>query len=313
MVTLGRLGALGHTATGPFHVPTAQVPVRHTHGAGAAFSGGLAHAHLTGAPAHAGRSRRLRRRHRPLRHHQPGPQPRAPKPPTGIKGDQSMTTLAQPDLYQPLTDTGLERPARRHQRIDRRSSTKLAADRTLLGRTRPTPSSTTPSLASLCEHYDILDKIVLHDDPTGWRLRLHVFLDGYFDRPHNHRWTYTSRILTGSYTHTLYGTDHDFTDQIDVAALTPRLVRTEEPGDTYTLHHSMIHSVTAHGQAVTLIVRGPAVKDRFVVTDRLTGKAWWQYGANTESPQAADAKHMSPQHLSECIHSLHRSGVLASQ
>ena len=44
---------------------------------------------------------------------------------------------------------------------------------------------------------------------------------------------------------------------MDVATLTPRLVRTEEPGDAYTLHHSMIHSVTAHDEAVTLIVRGP--------------------------------------------------------
>lgn len=56
-----------------------------------------------------------------------------------------------------------------------------------------------PDLLVLCEHYDILDKIVLHDDPAGWRLRLHVFLPGCFDRPHNHRWTYSSRILYGSY------------------------------------------------------------------------------------------------------------------
>lgn len=49
VVTLGQLGAVGHTATGTFRVHAPQVPVRHTHGAGAAFSGGLAHAHLTGA------------------------------------------------------------------------------------------------------------------------------------------------------------------------------------------------------------------------------------------------------------------------
>ncbi|MDG4768304.1 hypothetical protein O7632_30060 [Solwaraspora sp. WMMD406] len=167
-------------------------------------------------------------------------------------------------------------------------------------------------LASLCEHYDILDKLVLHDDPTGWRLRLHIFLDGYFDRPHNHRWTYTSRILTGSYTHTLYGTDHDFTDEVDVSALTPRMVRVEEPGDTYTLHHSMIHSVTAHGEAVTLIVRGPAVKDRFVVTDRTSGRAWWQYGAANETPEAAAAKRMTSGHLSDRIAALRASGVFAA-
>lgn len=52
-----------------------------------------------------------------------------------------------------------------------------------------------------------LDKIVLRNDQSGWRLRLHIFLPGYFDRSHNHRWTYSSRILHGSYTHTLYGTD----------------------------------------------------------------------------------------------------------
>lgn len=51
VVTLGRLGALGYTRGNALWVPTQQVPVRHTHGAGAAFSGGLAHAYLTGATA----------------------------------------------------------------------------------------------------------------------------------------------------------------------------------------------------------------------------------------------------------------------
>lgn len=185
---------------------------------------------------------------------------------------------------------------------------RLDSDRPLLGQlaTLITESS---SLIGLCEHYDILDKLVLHDDKSGWRLRLHVFLEGYFDRPHNHRWIYTSRILSGSYTHTLYGIDHGFTDKIDVASLTPRQVRVEEPGDTYTLHHSMIHSVTAHGETVTLILRGPAVKDRFVVTDRVTGKAWWQYGAATESAEAATAKRMSSDQIRDRIEALRSSGI----
>lgn len=189
---------------------------------------------------------------------------------------------------------------------------QLAGDRPLLGdlATRITDDAVLPDL---CEHYDILDKLVLHDDPSGWRLRLHVFLDGYFDRPHNHRWTYTSRILTGSYTHTLYGADHDLTDEVDVAALTPRLIRIEEPGDTYTLHHSMIHSVTAHGETVTLIIRGPAVKERFVVTDRETGKAWWQYGAATESAKAAAAKHMTPDQIQGRVGALRTAGVFANR
>lgn len=166
-----------------------------------------------------------------------------------------------------------------------------------------------PHLLHLCEHYDILDKIVLHDDPTGWRLRLHVFLPGYFDRPHNHRWTYVSRILTGSYTHTLYGTDEQLSDATTPAALTARMVRTEQPGDTYTLHHSMIHSVVAEPYTTSLIVRGPAVKDRFIVTDRVTGASWWQHGAATEDPDQAARKRMTPVQAGRCVQGLIDGGV----
>ncbi|MEU7906366.1 hypothetical protein [Actinoplanes sp. NPDC049118] len=170
-----------------------------------------------------------------------------------------------------------------------------------------------PHLTALCEHYDILDKIVLHDDPTGWRLRLHIFLPGYYDRPHNHRWTYASRILYGSYTHTLYGTEDQIADAepIDVSTLRPRMVRTETAGDTYVLHHTSIHSVTAAPYTTTLIVRGPAVKDRFMVSDRTTGEAWWQYGAATEDPAAAAAKRMTPEQAADRVRQLATDGVLS--
>lgn len=167
-------------------------------------------------------------------------------------------------------------------------------------------------LAGLCEHYDILDKIVLHDDLAGWRLRLHIFLPGYFDRPHNHRWTYASRILDGSYTHTLYGTEEllGSSDNIDLSTLQPRMIRTETAGDTYVLHHTSIHSVVAEPYTTTLIVRGPAVKDRFLVTDRHNGTAWWQYGAATEDPATAAAKRMTPEQATERIRKLTTDGVL---
>lgn len=50
-VTLGSLGALSYTAAGAFWDEAPAAEIRHTHGAGAAFSGGLAHAYLTGATA----------------------------------------------------------------------------------------------------------------------------------------------------------------------------------------------------------------------------------------------------------------------
>jgi sugar/nucleoside kinase (ribokinase family) len=54
VVTLGAGGALARTATGTHRTTAATVPIRHTHGAGAVFSAGLAHAHLTAmAPGEA--------------------------------------------------------------------------------------------------------------------------------------------------------------------------------------------------------------------------------------------------------------------
>jgi hypothetical protein len=173
---------------------------------------------------------------------------------------------------------------------------------------------TDPGLTRLHEHYDILDKIVIHDDPTGWRLRLHVFLPGYFDRPHTHRWDYVSRVLDGSYQHTLYGTADQFGDAddlsgVDPRTLTARMVRTESAGSTYTLHHSMIHSVVAADWTTTLIVRGPAVTDRFVVSDRENGTVWWQYGAAQEDPAAQAAKRMSAAQVTASVQGLHDRGI----
>lgn len=155
-----------------------------------------------------------------------------------------------------------------------------------------------PALLKLCEHYDILDKIVLHDDASGARLRLHVFLPGYFDRPHNHRWSYASTILRGEYRHYLFG-DAELDERVDPAALTSLMVRQEHVGNTYALHHTMVHAVVAEPFTVSLVLRGPAVKDRFLVMDRKTGESWWQYGASQETAQSAEQKRMSIARLRE--------------
>jgi hypothetical protein len=149
-----------------------------------------------------------------------------------------------------------------------------------------------PELLALCEHYDILDKIVLWDDPTGFRVRLHIFLPGYFDRPHNHRWSYASTILRGQYRHYLFG-NVELDEHVQPRDLDAVLVRQEQVGDAYALHHSMVHAVVAEPFTVSLVVRGPAVKDRFLVMDRKTGESWWQYGAGQESAEDAAKKRMS--------------------
>jgi hypothetical protein len=155
-----------------------------------------------------------------------------------------------------------------------------------------------PNLLGLCEHYDILDKIVLHDDPSGVRVRLHVFLPGYYDRPHNHRWSYVSTILRGQYRHYLFG-DAELDESINPASLRALMVRDEQVGSTYALHHTMVHAVVAEPYTVSLVIRGPAVKDRFLVMDRKTGQSWWQYGASQEPAYDAEQKRMTVERLAE--------------
>ena len=160
-----------------------------------------------------------------------------------------------------------------------------------------------PDLLGLCEHYDILDKIVLHDDPSGVRVRLHIFFPGYFDRPHNHRWSYASTILRGQYRHYLFG-DADLDETVDPASLKALMVRDEQPGSTHALHHTMVHAVVAEPYTLSLVIRGPAVKDRFLVMDRKTGQSWWQYGASQEPAYDAEQKRMSVERLAELTNSL---------
>ena len=178
---------------------------------------------------------------------------------------------------------------------------QLGQDREILG-TLLRQAREDPRLRELSEHYDILDKIVLYDAPdSGFRLRLHVFLPGYFDRPHNHRWSYSSLILRGGYTHYLYGSDEGLSKETKVAELRPQMVRTEHAGSSYTLDHSMVHAVVAEPYTVSLIVRGPARKRRFLVMDRQTSRVWWQQGAGDESEEEQAAKRMDDDRFDETI------------
>jgi hypothetical protein len=173
----------------------------------------------------------------------------------------------------------------------------LTADRSVI-RTILRDMPKQPDLLTLCEHYDILDKIVLWNDSSGFRLRLHIFLPGYFDRPHNHRWSYASTILHGEYRHYLFG-NVELDETVQPHDLDAVMVRQEQVGNTYALHHSMVHAVVAAPHTVSLVVRGPAVKDRFLVMDRHTGESWWQYGAGQESAEDAAKKRMSAERFRE--------------
>jgi hypothetical protein len=158
-----------------------------------------------------------------------------------------------------------------------------------------------PHLREMCEQYDFLSKLVLHDDPQSQvRVRLHLFRPGYFDRPHNHRWSFASRILSGSYRHRILGSDESFTEDTDPDTMTTVYERVEGPGSTYALHHTSVHSIDAEAGTASLLVRGPAAKDRFLIIDRTTGP-FWAYGAASETPEQRASKGMTSDQIRETI------------
>jgi hypothetical protein len=167
------------------------------------------------------------------------------------------------------------------------------------------------ALAAMCERYDFMDKLVLHDAPdAGVRVRLHLYRGGYFDRPHPHRWDFFAGIYRGSYRHRIFGTDDHFSTTTDPSKLRPLIERIERPGSTYALHHSTVHSVQAEADTISIVVRGPATSDRFLVLDAESGRSFWAYGAASESPDQRAAKQMSPDQLLATIRQVrHLTGV----
>jgi len=157
-------------------------------------------------------------------------------------------------------------------------------------------------LRAMCERYDFLDKLVLHDiAPSGIRVRLHLYRPGYFDRPHNHRWSFASHILRGRYLHRIFGRDHEFNEDTDPDTLMAIHERFEEPGATYALHHTSVHTVQADAGTISLLLRGPAAKDRFLILDRRAGGSFWVYGAAQESPEQRATKRMTEADLTQAI------------
>ncbi len=163
-----------------------------------------------------------------------------------------------------------------------------------------------------CESYPFMDKLVLWSSADGTlRLRLHLFLPGYTDRPHNHRWSFLSRILAGGYLHSLYG------DQDDVLR---RVGRGEEitalhtyqawAGVGYFLDHSLVHSLHTGTTTVSLLLRGPSVKDDYFTLDAGPGQVRWSSGAQRETSADRRAKTMAEEGFVRVLDTLRAERVI---
>ena len=169
------------------------------------------------------------------------------------------------------------------------------------------------NLISLAEHYDFFDKIVVYvDKKDRFRIRVHIFSDDNSNRNriHCHRWNYSSLILSGSYQHSIYGSEKDINEHIAIKNLRPILIQEEARGSIYTLGHDAFHTINAQENTVSLLVRGPSVKDRFLIMDKTTNKKWWEYGRESETIEEIESKNIPLEDLKNLINKL--SKVLSS-
>jgi hypothetical protein len=191
--------------------------------------------------------------------------------------------------------------------VGRKVLEEIDGDRTIL-RAAVDALSTRPHLLALCEHPDPdvtaglgqqLDKIVLYsDDDSGVRVRLHAFWPGHYDLPHNHRWSFVSLILRGGFQHSLFGPARAG-DVAYPVPLEPVQVRQENTGTCYALHHDELHALVCEPGSVSLVIRGPAVKDRSFLVDPATGRPLWHVGAAQETLEEVAGKQMTAELLAE--------------
>ncbi|MEV7010660.1 hypothetical protein [Streptosporangium sp. NPDC051022] len=163
-----------------------------------------------------------------------------------------------------------------------------------------------------CESYEQMDKLVLwQSEDRSLRLRLHVFHPGFFDRPHNHRWSFVSRILTGGYLHSLYGSEETVAEQARAGhAPLSRFVRQETPGTQYFLEHSLVHSLSADRVSVSLLLRGPSVKDDYFTWSAAAGRLVQSRGAAQENTADRAAKTMPDARFDQVLDVLVREGIV---
>jgi hypothetical protein len=169
--------------------------------------------------------------------------------------------------------------------------------------------------------YDALDR--------GFRLRLHRFNEGQEDQPHNHRYSFSSFILKGSYSHTLYEVVDDATQpswdlhqppgthdggplpEFPMTRLAPLMTQTQATSSAYSLHHTTFHATALPAQnAYSLFLRGPAEKPSAVFLDPTKHAYRWKFGRTNERPELLTARSFTSDDYKSFVEQLEEDGVI---
>ncbi|AUY54599.1 hypothetical protein EH183_30570 [Streptomyces sp. CB01881] len=151
---------------------------------------------------------------------------------------------------------------------------RLAADSSLLTHLVDRLADDKDLLAD-ADHHPVMDRLTLwHDPDRGIYLRLHVSPGTNELIPHDHKYSFTTYILRGSYTHVWRRREGSYQGDFTSDQAPLGLVTSERVGSCYTLGYSLIHQTVMEAGTVTLFMRGPKEQARSYAAldmlDRLT-------------------------------------------
>lgn len=209
----------------------------------------------------------------------------------------------------------------------------LAADRALLRR-MVLGAGRDAKLRPLAEKHHELNYIVLYDAlDRGLRIRLHRFSKGLEDIPHNHRFSFSSALLAGSYVHTLFALERAGDEavgprpwtldqptgtyegaelrQVPVVGLRPALATVQAAGSSYSLHHATIHKTAMPDEdAYSVFCRGPAEKPCALQLQPDARTYRWKFGQANETDAVIAARRMNDDEFSGYVENLEAAGVI---
>jgi hypothetical protein len=169
-------------------------------------------------------------------------------------------------------------------------------------------------LFGLCEQHALDDKIVIHDalEAQNFRIRWRLAADSEYERVHHHRFSFATHVLRGTHHETIYRNSK--TDQsVEEARLedfVPVAHKECVAGQSFAIHHGGFHSTTTSGEAIGLLLRGPAEHRQALIIKKDDGRAWYRIGADEETKDRRESVAMSRAALESWLNRLAEQNLI---
>ncbi|MFF9785720.1 hypothetical protein [Streptomyces nigrescens] len=165
---------------------------------------------------------------------------------------------------------------------------RLSANRTLLTRLVHEIEHDPHRLAE-SEIHPLINRLVLYQDDTrGMQIRLHMSPGARELVPHDHKYSFTVKILRGAYIHVWRRRTDTNEGDFTAGDIEPGVITIERPGSAYTLGHPLIHQTSMLPGTVTLFIRGPRATNRsHAALDMLPAADDWPEPSEAGKPKHA--------------------------